>query len=247
MENTIVVFTNYASLNNVESNLRQQRGIPLITSNNAIGFNEASGMFEPARALNDAYRIYFVRDTMPQNEFDAFVGPNRKESIHVLRHRLPKLKFDGFPASNLLKGAHDSTGPFYDQALRIITDARPDKFKRLFAALFAYDHVLELKLGLLDEILSGEKSLTEVIDTLADDEPEKVRRLYDPLFTDDPELGQRLLRPVETYRGRKVTLEEKLDLLKDEFSQLTENDVTDMFSPGYLMAFDKLRGALGLD
>jgi len=247
MEKMVVVFTNYGSLNNVDSNLREQRDIPLINSNNSIGFNEASGVFEPTRAMTGEYRIYFVKDTMAQNEFDDFIGLNKKESIHVLRHRLPTLKFDGFPATNLLKGAHESTGPFYDQALKIMTDAGADKFKRLMESLFSYDHVLELKLVLLDEVLSGEKSLIEVIETITDDKAEKVKRLYDPLFTDDPELGQRLLQPTETYHGSKVTLEEKLTLLKDEFARLTPVDVTDMFSTGYQTAFDKLRDALGLE
>jgi hypothetical protein len=246
MENIIIVFTNHSSLNNVSKTLRDKRGIPLIKHNNFIGFNESSGEFEVVRAISDKYRIYFVKDTISQNEFNDFISFTNKKYIHILRHRLPNLNFDDFPVSNRLKGAHDSTGPFYDHVLRIITDTGPDKFKRLFDSLFTYDHVLEAKLVLLDDVLSGSKSLTKMISIITDDKADKVKRLYEPLLTTNPDLGKRILESTETRNGIKVSLEEKLTLLKNEFKSLKAVDETDIFSTEYQMAFDKLRDALGV-
>lgn len=247
MENIIIVFTNYSSLNSVSKTLRDQRGIPLTKHNNFMGFNESSGDFEVVRAMSDKCRIYFVKDTISRNEFDDFIGVNNKEYIHILRHRLPNLDFDDFPVSNRLKGAHESTGPFYDHVLRIITDTGPDKFKRLFDSLFTYDHVLEAKLVLLDDVLSGSKSLTKMISIISDDKADKVQRLYEPLLTANPDLGMRILESTETRNGIKVSLEEKITLLKDEFKSLKAVDETNVFSTEYQMAFDKLRDALGVE
>jgi hypothetical protein len=188
-----------------------------------------------------------VKDTISQNDFKDFIGINDKDHIHILRHRLPSFNFDDFPVSNLLKGAHESTGPFYDQVLRIVTDTASDKFNRLFDSLFSYNHVLESKLVLLDDILSGDKSLTEIITIITDDNADKVKRLYEPHFTSNPDLGKRILQSTETRNGIKVSLEEKLTLLKDEFKSLKAVDETDIFSTEYQMAFDKLRDALGVE
>lgn len=247
MENIIIVFTNHSSLNNVSKTLRDQRNIPLIKHNHFLGFNESSGDFEVVRAISEEYRIYFVKDTISQIDFNDFICANNKEYIHILRHRLPNLNFDDFPISNRLMGAHDSTGPFYDHVLRIITDSGPDKFKRLFDSLFTYDHVLESKLVLLDDVLSGVKSLTKIISIITDDKVDKVKRLYEPDFTANPDLGRRILQSTETRNGIKVSLEEKFTLLKDEFKSLKAVDDTDIFSTEYQMAFDKLRDALGVE
>jgi hypothetical protein len=89
--------------------------------------------------------------------------------------------------------------------------------------------------------------LTEIITIITDDNADKVKRLYEPHFTSNPDLGKRILQSTETRNGIKVSLEEKLTLLKDEFKSLKAVDETDIFSTEYQMAFDKLRDALGVE
>ena len=243
----IIIFTNYDSLWSVNSDLYDRCGIPLIENNNFIGFNESAGEFEVIHNIAGEHRIYFVKDTVAENEFNEFVGRYDKEQAYILRHRLPNIDLNGFSAGNILRGAHTSTGPFYDQVLRIVVDASSDKLKRLFSALFTHDHVLESKLELLDKVLSSDKSLAEIINIIKDDKADKVRRIYAPRFTEDPDLGKRIIQSKMIYNGAEVSLEEKVLITQNEFRALAAFDETDTFATEYQTAFDKLRDLLGVD
>jgi hypothetical protein len=247
MEKYIIIFTNIDSLYNVSESLVSRNGIPLIEDNNFIGFNETTEGFEIVLGISNRHGVYFVKDSITQNEFNSFIGSNEKENVYILRHRLPNLNFDGFPASNVLRGAHESTGPLYDQVLSIITDAEPDKLNRLFNSLFDHDHVLESKLVLLDSVLSSNKSLTEIINIITDDKADKIKRIYAPLFTTNPELGKRIVQSKTIHNGIEVSLEDKVNKLQGEFKSLKAVDETDVFATEYQTAFDKFRDLLGVE
>lgn len=155
MNGFILIFTNYSSLHAVDPVLRSQRSIPLIEENDFIGFNEDTGDFESLKAIDESYRLYFAQDTISQNVFTAFVGGVDRDRLFILRHRLPKIEFEGIPQRNIKVGAHESTGPFYDDVLTCIGDAREAKVTRIFKAVFTHDPILEAKLSLLSAILDG--------------------------------------------------------------------------------------------
>jgi hypothetical protein len=117
--------------------------------------------------------------------------------------------------------------------------------RAVYEAIEEPDHALEAKLLLLHMILNEDGvSLTEVIKTLADDEPDKVRRAFAVVFRKYPLFGDKLLKGRESHRGEEVTLENKLNVLKQGFVTLGEEKLDDIFSAEYHVAFDSLREAL---
>lgn len=117
--------------------------------------------------------------------------------------------------------------------------------KAVYEAIEEPDYALEAKLLLLHMILNEEGvSLAGVIKTLADDEPSKVRRVFDGVFRTYPLFGDKLLRGRESHLGKEVTLEDKLNALRQGFVTLGQGKLDDVFSPEYQIAFDKLREAL---
>ena len=159
MNGFILIFTNYSALNAVDPVLRSRHGIPLIEENNFIGFNEDTGDFESLNAIDESYRLYFAHDIVKQKVFSAFVSSVDKDRLFILRHRLPDIEFEGIPQSNIKVGAHESTGPLYDDVLAIIGDSGNEKIARIFKAVFTHDPVLEAKLALLSAILDGRTPL----------------------------------------------------------------------------------------
>lgn len=156
MNGFIVIFTNYSSLYAVDPTIRTQHRIPQIEEKNFIGFNEDTGHFESLHAIDESYRLYFAQDKITQKAFSAFVGSVDRERLFLLRHRLPNIEFEGVPQGNIKVGAHESTGPLYNDVLRIIGDSDGEKVARIFKTVFTHDPVLEVKLSLLSAILDGQ-------------------------------------------------------------------------------------------
>jgi hypothetical protein len=119
--------------------------------------------------------------------------------------------------------------------------------KAVYEAIEEPDYALEAKLFLLHMILNEDGvSLAGVIKILADDEPDKVRRTFDIVFRKYPLFGDKLLKGRESHLGEEVTLEDKLNILKQGFITLGQDNLDNVFSTEYQIAFDRLREALDI-
>ncbi len=137
----ILIFTNYSSLNSVNSEQRKLKCIPLIQVNPYIAFNEKTKTFQITQSINDG-SIFFIQDEITVEDFNGFLGEYDKSQIGVLKHRQPTFTFDK-PYKCEPHGIHeaDGKGKFYPDVLKIITtDDSKDKFSQLQMAIWNTDN-----------------------------------------------------------------------------------------------------------
>ncbi|MBK8808692.1 MAG: hypothetical protein IPO21_19465 [Bacteroidales bacterium] len=150
----IIVFTNPASLNSVNPVFAVRKDVMCLKlANPILQFDETALIFKSVTSISEP-GLFFVFDTLPENNFNALMMGIDKSDCYVLKHkRNPTFLLEGY-AELLPDGIHeaDDKGKYYPDVVKILIGDVESKVISIFNTIFKSDPELDIWLKQFEEI-----------------------------------------------------------------------------------------------